>query len=117
MPRRKFVQIQLPAMKPDCCNECPLLGLVPKHLRQPGSKETCVCCGTLDALNARITRVRASERDKRHPLRRPCDSRWDAWQTLPLRRLGISTEVFTECRVPWEMQSQLQIKFHNRGRK
>ena len=66
----------------------------------------------MEALNARFTRIRASARDVKHPLRRPCDTRWQAWQTLPHGRLGISTEVFTECRVPYEMEKQLIIHFH-----
>ena len=45
MPKRNIVQIQLPAEKPDCCATCPLVGLVPKHLRQHRSKETHVCLG------------------------------------------------------------------------
>ena len=50
MPKRNIVQIKLPPEKPDCCATCPLVGLVPKHLRQHRSKETHVCLGTMEAL-------------------------------------------------------------------
>ena len=83
MPKRNIVQIKLPAEKPDCCATCPLVGLVPKHLRQHRSKETHVCLGTMEALTGRGIQVRASGRDSNHPLRRPCDNRWEAWMTLP----------------------------------
>lgn len=112
MPKRNITEIQMPAFKPDCCAECPLCGIVPNHLRRPKSYETHVCCGTMDALGGRFIRVRASQRDKKHPLHRPCDSRWDAWMTLPQRKLGISYETFLECRVPYEQSQQLVIRFH-----
>ena len=105
--------IQLPTEKPDCCAECPLLGLVPKYVARPkNSKETHVCCGTMDALTQRGSKVRASGRDANHPLRRPCDNRWAAWMTLPGRKLGISNVSYIQCRIPYEQGQQLQIKFH-----
>jgi len=112
MPKRNIVQIKLPAEKPDCCATCPLVGLVPKHLRQHRSKETHVCLGTMEALTGRGINVRASGRDSNHPLRRPCDNRWDAWMTLPGRKLGISNVSYIQCRIPYEQGQQLQIKFH-----
>ena len=112
MPKRNIVQIQLPSEKPDCCATCPLVGLVPKHLRQHRSKETHVCLGTMEALTGRGVQVRASNRDSNHPLRRPCDNRWNAWMTLPGRKLGISNISYIQCRIPYEQGQQLQIKFH-----
>jgi len=113
MPRRNIVQVQLPAEKPDCCAECPLLGLVPKYVARPkNSKETHVCCGTMEAITQRLSKVRASQRDANHPLRRVCDSRWQAWMQLPGRKLGIPVQVFNDCRVPYECTLQLRIRFH-----
>lgn len=112
MPKRNIVQIQLPSVQPDCCADCPLCGLVPKPLLRPKSQESHVCCGTMEALGKRFIRVRASSRDAKHPLHRPCDTRWAAWLTLPQRRLGIPADVFVQCRVPYEQAQQLTIHFH-----
>lgn len=113
MPKRNIVMIQLPPEQPDCCTDCPLLGLVPKYVARPkNSKETHVCIGTMEALTQRGSRIKASQRDANHPLHRPCDLRWRAWMTLPLRRLGVNVDTYRECRIPYEATLQLQIKFH-----
>lgn len=113
MPKRNIVQIQLPPEQPDCCAECPLLGLVPKYVSRPkNSKETLVCCGTMEAITQRGSKVRASNRDTNHPLHRPCDNRWHSWMQLAGRKLGISTQTYNDCRIPYECTLQLQIKFH-----
>ena len=69
MPIKPFKQIQLRPEQPDCCNECPLLGLIPEAEREFGSQETLVCLGTRHALNARIARSRKSEHTPKHPLK------------------------------------------------
>lgn len=113
MPKRNITLIQLPPAQPDCCAECPLLGVVPKYVARPkNSKETQVCCGTMEALTQRGSRVRASQRAAGHPLHRPCDDRWDAWMQLPGRKLGIPTQTYIDCRLAYESKLQLQIKFH-----
>ena len=113
MPRRNIIQIQLPPEQPDCCAECPLLGLVPSYVARPkNSKETHVCLGTMDAITQRGSRVRASSRDSNHPWKRPCDNRWKAWTQLAGRKLGISIQSYNDCRIPYEATLQLQIKFH-----
>lgn len=112
MPKRNIVKIQLPPVQPDCCQECPLLGMVPKVLRPKGSKETLVCIGTMEAMTPPTSRVRASKRDSKHPLHRPCDNRWHAWMTLPMRKLGVGIEQYNECRLPFEQSLQMVIKFH-----
>jgi len=113
MPKRNIIQIQLPPVQPDCCAECPLLGLVPKYVNRPrNSKETHVCIGTMEALTQRGSKVRASERDSNHPLRRPCDNRWNAWMSLPNHKLGVNIDSYNDCRIPYEGQQQLHIKFH-----
>lgn len=106
-------KVPLPPQKPDRCIDCPLLGLVPKYVDRPkNSKETHVCIGTMEALTQRGTKIRASERDKNHPLRRPCDLRWDMWMTLPRRILFVNSDFYRECRIPYESTLQMQIKFH-----
>ena len=71
-----------------------------------------MCLGTMEALTGRGIQVRASGRDSNHPLRRPCDNRWEAWMTLPGLKLGISNVSYIQCRIPYEQGQQLQIKFH-----
>ena len=118
MPKRNIVQIQLPPVQPDCCVECPLLGVVPKYVRRPyRSQETRVCMGTREALTERGSKIRASKRDSKHPLHRPCDSLWHAWMQLPDRKLGIATQLYNDCRIPVLNNLQLTIKFHNYGTK
>ena len=113
MPKRNIIQIQLPPEQPDCCAECPLLGLVPNYVARPkNSKETHVCLGTMEAITQRGSRVRASSRDSNHPWKRPCDNRWPAWMQLAGRKLGISIQYYNDCRIPYENTLQLQIRFH-----
>lgn len=114
MPKKNFIQVQLPAKQPDCCAECPLLGLVPKYVQRPkNSKETMVCLGTMEALTQRGSKIRASNRDATHPLHRPCDRIWKAWEQLPNRRLGISIQTYNDCRIPYEGTLQMRIRFHS----
>lgn len=114
MPKLLFTQVKLPANQPDCCVECPLLGLIPDYYDRPkNSKETMVCLGTNEALSGRGSKVRASNRDKFHPLRRPCDRQWKAWQRLPNRCLPVAIQAYNECRIPYQRKQQFKIKFHN----
>ena len=86
---------------------------MPKYVARPkNSKETHVCIGTMEAITQRGSKVRASERDAAHPLRRPCDNRWHAWMSLPQRKLGVPIQSYNDCRIPYECTLQLQIKFH-----
>lgn len=114
MPKRNIIQIQLPPVKPDCCTECPLLGIVPAYntQRPKNSKETRVCLGTMEAMTVIGSRSKASQHTSKHPLHRPCDNRWKAWMQLPLQRIGISIQAYNECRLPYEQSLQLTIKFH-----
>ncbi|MBO7307592.1 MAG: hypothetical protein J6U59_06160 [Alistipes sp.] len=66
----------------------------------------------MEALTARGIRILASQRDSHHPLRRPCDHKWDAWQQFTRRMIAISTTAYLQCRVPYEQGQQLIIKFH-----
>ena len=113
MPKHNTTPIQLPSEKPDCCALCPLVGIIPKGNRPKGSKETHCCLGTMEALSGRGVHVRASEKDSRHPWKRPCDNRWQAWmEQLPNRRLYISNIAYVQCRIPFEQSQQLTFKFH-----
>ena len=67
---------------------------------------------TAEDITQRGSKVRASERDANHPLRRPCDNRWHSWMQLPNRKLGINTQTYNDCRIPYECTLQLRIKFH-----
>ncbi len=115
MPAKPFKDVKLPPEQPDCCNDCPLLGLIPQHERKFGSQETLVCLGTRHALNARICRSRASDHDTKHPLHRPCDEDWERWHEdpyfgqLPVRKIDLS-----RYRDPWERSQQLPIIFHEK---
>lgn len=114
MPKRLHYMVTLPMEKPDCCAECPLVGIIPKNERPHGSKETHVCLGTHEALSGRGIKVRASEKDSHHPLRRPCDGRWRMWATLPGRQYAVRTEYYQIYRLPYEQGLQMVIKFHKR---
>ena len=117
MPKKNIVQIKLPPEQPDMCASCPLIGLVPPHLKPKGSQEKYVCLGTMDAITAKGIHVKASVREKnRHPLRRPCDYKWHAWMELPYRLFGVSKTAYIQCRLPYENSLQLQITFHKKHR-
>lgn len=108
-------KIQLPPTQPQACCECCLCGLIPKSISRPKySKETHVCLGTMEAMTKRGIKIRASQRDPHHPLRRPCDHLWDAWMTLPRRILNVNRQFYVECRIPYENTLQMKIKFHNK---
>lgn len=106
-------KVPLPPHKPDCCAECPLLGVIPKDVERPKySKETHLCIGTAEARSERGTRVRASECDAKHPLRRPCDDHWDMWMSLPRRILNVNRALYRDSRLPYMSKQYPEIKFH-----
>lgn len=115
MPPKPYKLIKLQPVQPDCCQECPLLGMIPLAERKFGSQETLVCLGTRHALNARISRARVSTHTQKHPLKRPCDDDWERWHEdpyfgeLPVRKIDIS-----RYRDPWERSQQLPIIFHEK---
>lgn len=116
MPRKLNYMVGLPMEQPDCCAECPLVGVIPKEQRPKGSKETHVCLGTHEALSGRGIKVRASRRDVHHPLRRPCDARWRMWVTLPGRQYALKKEYYQIYRLPYEQGMQMVIKFHGNSK-
>lgn len=112
MPKRQFFNVQLPYLQPDCCIDCPLLGIVPDNADRPkGSRKTRLCIGTMKALTEQSTHILASSKDKKHPLRRPCDTRWEAWMHLPGRKFGMSWKAYLTSRVPLEQMLPLKIDF------
>lgn len=111
--------VKLPEKKPDCCALCPLLGLIPKDRVPHKSYETLVCLGTNEAITKRASVIRESQRNKKHPLHRYCDSKWPIWMQLKNRCLGISKQMYLQCRIPYEQMQQLSfnfIKFHRTHR-
>ena len=116
MPKRNFINQKLPLQQPDCCAECPLLGIIPQEARKYGSYETLVCLGTMDVMTQRQSKIRASRRDSKHPLHRYCDTRWQAWTLLEGHEFPISIESYNRYRLPYEMSFQPLIRFHKRGR-
>lgn len=112
-PKNK-TPMHLPPEQPDCCFDCPLCGLIPKDCpdKPKGSKETHVCLATWEAMSGRGIKVRASKRDSHHPLKRPCDTKWEAWMKLPERCYLLPDVVYLHYRLPFENGLQFKIKFH-----
>ena len=111
--------VKLPEKQPDCCAICPLLGLIPKDKVPPKSYETLVCLGTNEAMTQRASRIRASQRNSKHPLHRYCDSKWQFWIKQPKRCIGINATMYLQCRIPYEQRQQLTfnfIKFHRNAK-
>ena len=109
-------KVQLPPTKPDCCADCPLLGLIPKNAPRPkNSKETRLCIGTAEALSERKSVKRESEStDPKHPLKRPCDDHWDRWMTYPQRILQVNKALYRDSRDPYMSNLYPPIKFHTK---
>lgn len=116
MPKRNIIKVKIPALRPDCCMHCPLLGIVPKHQRPKGSLETYVCIPTRNAMTSRLVRSKVSEADPKHPRHRFCEKMWDAWALLPNREFMMPVRAYIEERLPLESSLQLPIIFH-KGRR
>ena len=108
-------KVLLPPTKPDCCADCPLLGIVPKNVARPkNSKETRLCIGTAEAMSERKSVKRESEsNDPKHPLKRPCDDHWDRWMTYPRRIITVNKALYRDSRDPYMSSLYPPIKFHN----
>lgn len=137
MPKKIFIPRQLPAKKPDRCELCPLIGLIPKDDREKGKRERFYCLGIYGPLKdddnnpilnddgttkfgfARLStrealNVSASDRkEKGHLLHRPCDHIWAAWMRLDRRRFPMLAETYNRYRIPFEaeLQKKQQPKF------
>ena len=114
MPKRTHIPVLLPEQQPDNCASCPLCGTIPVDERPHGSREGFVCLGTQEALSSKGIKVRASEKDKRHPLHRPCDAHWESWMRLPGRVFSLNANWYNTYRIPYEQSRQMCIKFHTK---
>lgn len=112
MPKRNIVKIKIATEQPDCCLQCPLIGLVPKHRLPFGSQETHICIAMREAMTARKARSKRSEADAKHPRHRYCDHTWDAWYQRGF--YGVPTQAYIEERLPWQESQQLPIIFHEK---
>lgn len=112
MPKITTVHIPILTEQPDCCDQCPLIGLVPKWRLSHGSQETRVCIATRHAMTARKARSKRSEADAKHPRHRYCDDKWDIWRERGF--YSISKDAYSQERVPWEESQQLPIIFHEK---
>lgn len=119
MPRKIFCQVQLPHIQPDCCQECPLLGLRPKSELEVGERQTHVCLAFIQEpdpqnkyISGRKTRSRKSDHDTKNHLHRFCDRYWDMWVNGGMcGRYPITDEIHIRYRLPMIENLQLQIKF------
>lgn len=130
MPKKIFIPRQLPPKKPDRCELCPLIGLIPKCDRERGKRERYYCLGIFEQqrnsdgepmyketgeplvsfprLSTReANNVSAADRKtKGHLLHRPCDNVWAAWMRLPARRFPMLAETYNRYRLPFEVEQQ-----------
>ncbi len=114
MPKKIFKTVKLPRQQPDCCIECPLLGVIPKKDLPKGCRETRVCIMTGDAMTPAFSRSRKSTKDRHHPLKRYCDHDWDLYQKPPINgKYNIRIVDWVTYRLPYEEKKVLNIKFHN----
>jgi hypothetical protein len=112
MPKLTHIDIQLAPEQYDRCADCPLVGLIPEDERKEGKRKKYVCLGVpLKALTSKGIWVRASRRDAKHPLHRPCDTRWSSWMSLKARTFHLSTQLYKKYRLPYEQTVQLKIDF------
>lgn len=106
--------IQIHPERPDCCADCPLLGIIPKgHPSLPKySKKSHVCLGTRRAMTEAETYKRSSTwTDTKHPIHRPCDEFWEMWLGHPEQKVLIPDGWYRECRIPYERTQPLNIIF------
>lgn len=130
MPKPVFIPRQLPPKKPDRCELCPLIGLIPKEDRERGKREKYYCLGIYEPLTddngdpilddkgcqrfgfprlstREANNVSASQRkEKGHLLHRPCDNMWAAWMRLQGRKFPMLTETYNTFRLPFEAEQQ-----------
>ena len=79
------IKIQLPPKQPDCCAKCPLIGIIPKNLRQKGKRQSYCCLGMMphEPLTSKGIDVSASDKKKTgHLKHRFCDDRWEIWKRM-----------------------------------
>ena len=113
MPKKNFIQTPIAAEQYDRCADCPLCGLIPEAKRREGMRKKYVCLGVTPhkALTSKGIWVKASKRDQKHPLHRPCDERFHAWVTKLKRLFPMRIEDYAEYRLPYEQTLQSRIEF------
>ena len=132
MPKVTHIARQLPPEKPDRCELCPLLGLIPKEERRKGLRESYYCLGIFEAemtdngypvldedgeqklsfprLKSKgITVSAKAVKEGGHLLHRPCDFTWDAWMMLPGRLFGMPVNVYQLYRQPYEKEQMIKL--------
>lgn len=109
MPRKLFKMISLPLEQPDSCEQCPLLGKLPKEKSK--GRYTYVCCATRVAMTQIGVGIKQSERDIKHKWHRSCDELYPYWITNLGGKLGIPVERYEAWRRPYEDSLQLSIIF------
>ena len=142
MPKDIYTPRQLPREKPDRCELCPLVGIIPKDERRPGKRERYFCLGIYQAETdangepvldekgiqkmsfPRITSKGISVSAKAvkeggHLWHRACDYTWDSWMTLPGQVFGMPTDVYKTYRMPFEKEQMIKNmpKFNFRKRR
>ena len=112
MPKRNFIPTQLAPEQYNRCVDCPLCGLIPANERKQGKRMKYVCLGCgLKPLSSKGVWIKASNRDSKHPLHRPCDNYWPAWMQLKRREFNLSFNLYAKYRLPFEQTVQLRIDF------
>lgn len=112
MPKRNFIPVQLAPEQYDRCVDCPLIGLIPESERMEGVRKKYLCLGVgKKALTSKSVYLKASKRDAKHPLHRPCDNRWNAWMTLKGRVFNLSNQLYIKYRLPYEQTIEPKIDF------
>lgn len=131
MPKKIYTFRQLPREKPDRCELCPLVGIIPENERRKGKRERYYCLGIFEAETdeqgepvldengvQQMTFPRLSSkgitvsfkhwREKGHLWHRPCDYTWDSWMTLEGRVFPLPTDVHNTYRLPFEREQMIK---------
>ena len=100
---------------PDCCADCPLIGIIPKEYRRKGVRQSYCCLGVYphEPLTSKGITVKASDKRERtgHIWHRVCDDRWAVWWESSDHTLSISKDSYKLCRLPYENRHQLAFNF------
>lgn len=114
-----FVKIPLrTATPPECCEKCPLIGIIPKEHRQRGTRQSYCCLGVWphEPLTSKGISVDVEDKRKRtgHITHRVCEDRWETWWQQPDHAVNISKDSYRFCRLPYESRQQLEFNFKKR---
>lgn len=79
------VKIEIPTIQPDTCLKCPLIGMIPKNIRQKGKRQAYCCLGVLPHKPLTSKGIGVSANNKRktgHLKHRVCDDKWEVWRRM-----------------------------------